>query len=114
MIVKTHNASIRLISAFLVLLLLLGSLSSCASKNSVPSKEEIQESISESKRSRDYAYKYFLDWGMPGFDYIKFLVFEQKIKNEYNFSALPDVKDHAKRAAEDFLENYYSELKKYL
>ena len=110
MIRNLNGLPTRIISLLLVLVLLLGSLSSCFRKQSTPSKEEIQESISESKKSRDYAYQYLLDWGMPSFDYIKFLVFEQKIKTEYNFSALPDTREHAKQAAEDFLENYYSKI----
>lgn len=108
MLIKNTKAINRFLSLLLVLVLILSTLSSCIFfRKPAGSKEEIIDNIESSTTSRKSVYQYLADWGVPAFDYTKFLYFEDKVNKNYVYNEIPDVKEHARLTAYAFLEYFY-------
>ncbi len=111
MLIKNTRAISRILSLILALIILLSSLSSCVFfRKPASSREEIEANVAESTAEHSFAYQYLASWGVPVFDYTKFLYFENIVTSYYNYSELPEVREHAKITVEFFLEYYYSEI----
>jgi len=111
MLIKNTRAINKLLSLLLALILILSSLSSCILfRKPAGSKNEIENNISESPSNCKYTYQYLANWGLPAFDYTKFLYFENIVTGYYCYNELPDAKEHARLTAEAFLDNFYDKI----
>lgn len=111
MLIKNRLAVNRFLSLLLAIIIILSSLSSCILfRVPASNKDDIKANISSSSESYSYAYQYLANWGMPIFDYTKFLYFENVVTKYYCYSELPETKEHARLTAEAFLEYYYDDL----
>ena len=115
MIKTIHQKSVsRIFALLLTLCILLSSLASCNWFVYVAeSKSEIADNVSSSVSSSTniYVSEYLRDWGMPKFDTVKFVYFEECFIQKYNYEGgMSDTHSHAKETAELFLEYYYDNI----
>lgn len=82
-------------------------------------KDEIKDNIDSSDGEDEdgetvefeYVYKYLRHWGMPIFDTLKFINFENCFITYYNYEkGMPDTATHANDTAEMFMELYYDDI----
>ena len=106
---KKISTILRLLSFILVLVIISTSFISCKPTRT---KEEIYDKISSSEaKTYNYVWNYYIDFGMPEFDKIKFRWAESAFQTYFNVkNGLPDNYNHAVKSATAFLENYYDKI----
>ncbi len=110
-ITKTKDL-LRISSALILLTLFLTLFTSCFPEQRMPTKEELNENISDvldnEELNYQYVHLYLRDMGITNYNVSKFLWVEERFIKFFNLkSGLPAVSDHAELVAKDFIENYY-------
>ena len=102
---------IKRLFLYLLCVLSIFIFSSCttAGSDSVLPKEQLTENTLLDTKEQGFVFEYFDKWDFPKFDTRKIKRVETIYRKNY-YKELPDTKEHAKLAAEYFIENYYDSI----
>ena len=99
---------IKRLFLYLLCVLSIFIFSSCttAGSETVLPKEELSANALADTREKSFVFEYFDEWDFPQFDTRKIKRVETVYRKNY-YKDLPDTREHARLAAEYFIENYY-------